>query len=109
MKNLRNRVTLIGNLGVNPEIKKLESGKKFAKLTLATNGSYKNSKGEKVEDTQWHNLIAWEGLAEVAEKYLKKGKEIAVEGRLNYRSYEDADGQKKYITEIIVNDLLMLS
>ena len=108
MKNLRNRVNLIGNLGADPEIKKFDTGKKFAKLLLATNGSYKNGEGKKVEDTQWHNLIVWEGLADVAEKYLKKGKEIAVEGRLNYRSYEDSDGNTRYVTEIIVSDLLML-
>ncbi len=109
MKNLRNRVTLIGNLGKDPEFKTTESGKKMAKLTLATNSSYKNSDGHKVEDTQWHTLVAWEGIAGVAEKYLKKGKEIAVEGKLNYRSYEDANGQKKFVTEIVVHDLLMLS
>ncbi len=109
MKNLRNRVTLIGHLGANPEIKKTESGKKIAKLTLATNESYKTSDGKKVEDTQWHTLVAWEGLADVAEKYLKKGKEIAVEGKISYRSYEDNNGQKKYFTEIVVHDMLMLS
>lgn len=108
MKNLRNRVNLIGNLGADPEIKTFDSGKKFAKLVLATNGSYKTSEGKKVEETQWHNLIVWEGLAEVAEKFLKKGKEIAVEGRLNYRTYDDADGKTRYVTEIIVTDLLML-
>jgi len=94
---------------MDPEIKKLESGKKLARLTLATNDSYKDSNGKKIESTQWHNLIAWEGLADIAEKYMKKGKEIAVEGHINYRSYEDANGQKKYVTEIIVSDLLMLS
>ncbi len=109
MKNLRNRVTLIGHLGANPEIKKTESGKKIAKLTLATNESYKTNDGKKVEDTQWHTLVAWEGLADVAEKYLKKGKEIAVEGKISYRSYEDNNGQKKYFTEIVVHDMLMLS
>lgn len=108
MKNLRNRVNLIGNLGADPEIKKFGSGKKFAKLLLATNGSYKNSEGKKVEETQWHNLVVWEGLADVADKYLKKGKEIAVEGKLSYRSYEDADGNTRYITEIVVSELLML-
>ena len=109
MKNLRNRVTLIGNLGADPEIKKTESGKKMAKLILATNDSYKSSDGTKVEDTQWHTLVVWEGLAGVAEKYLKKGKEIAVEGKLSYRTYEDTQGQKKYFTEIVVHDMLMLS
>ena len=109
MKNLRNRVNLIGNLGTNPEIKVFDSGKKMAKLTLATNDSYKNSNGEKVEETQWHNLIIWGNTAEVAEKYLKKGNEIAIEGKISYRNYEDSEGKTKYITEIIVNDLLMLT
>ncbi len=109
MKNLRNRVNLIGNLGADPEIKTFDSGKKFAKLLLATSETIKGSNGQKKEETQWHNLIAWEGLADIAQKYLKKGKQIAIEGKINYRSYEDSEGHTKYITEIIVSDLLMLS
>ncbi len=108
MNNMRNKVQLIGNLGMNPEIKDLESGKKVAKFSIATNESYKNAKGEKVEDTQWHNLVAWGKTAEIVEKYLQKGKEIAVEGKLISRSYDDKDGNKRYVTEILVNDLLML-
>jgi single-strand DNA-binding protein len=108
MNNLKNKVQLIGNLGMNPEIKTLESGKKLAKFSIATNESYKNAKGEKVEDTQWHNLIAWGKTADIIEKYLQKGNEVAVEGKLTNRSYDDKDGNKRYVTEIVVNELLML-
>jgi len=108
MSTLKNKVQLIGNLGKNPEVITLDSGKKLAKFTIATNESYRNAKGEKVEDTQWHNVIAWNKTAEIAEKYLVKGKEVAIEGKLTSRSYEDKEGVKKYITEIVVNELLML-
>ncbi|PCJ00470.1 MAG: single-stranded DNA-binding protein [Flavobacteriales bacterium] len=108
MNNLRNKVQLIGNLGMNPEIKTLESGKKLAKFSIATNESYKNAKGEKIEDTQWHNLIAWGKTADIIEKYLQKGNEVAIEGKLTNRSYDDKDGNKRYITEIVVNEILML-
>ncbi|MCO6501416.1 MAG: single-stranded DNA-binding protein [Vicingus serpentipes] len=108
MNNLKNKVQLIGNLGNNPEIINLDSGKKIAKFSVATNESYKNAKGEKVEDTQWHNLVAWGKTAEIIENYLKKGQEIAVEGRLTHRSYDDKDGNKRYVSEIVVNELLML-
>jgi len=108
MSTLRNKVQLIGNLGNNPEIITLESGKKLAKISIATNETYKNAQGEKVTDTQWHNLVAWNKTAEIIEKYLQKGSEVAVEGKLTSRSYEDKDGTKKYITEIVCNELLML-
>ena len=108
MSTLRNKVQLIGNLGSNPEVITLDSGKKLAKFSIATNESYKNAKGEKVESTQWHNLIAWNKTAEIIEKYVVKGNEIAIEGKLTSRSYEDKEGVKKYITEIVVNELLML-
>jgi len=108
MNALRNKVQLIGNLGSNPEVITLDSGKKLAKFSIATNETYRNAKGEKVTDTQWHNVIAWNKTAEIVEKYLAKGNEIAVEGKLTSRSYEDKEGVKKYITEIIVNELLML-
>jgi len=108
MNALRNKVQLIGNLGNNPEVITLDSGKKLAKFSIATNESYKNAKGEKVTDTQWHNVIAWNKTAEIVEKYLVKGNEVAVEGKLTSRSYEDKEGVKKYITEIVVNELLML-
>src|SRR5690606_20972764 len=108
MNTLRNKVQLIGNLGNNPEIITLESGKKLAKMSIATNETYKNSQGEKVTDTQWHNVVAWNKTAEIAEKYLQKGSEVAIEGKLTSRSYEDKDGVKKYITEVVCNELLML-
>jgi len=108
MNTLRNKVQLIGNLGKDPEIVNLESGKKLAKFTLATNESYKNAKGEKITDTQWHNIVAWGKTADVIEKYVVKGKEVAVDGKLTTRSWEDKDGIKRYITEIVCNELLML-
>ncbi len=108
MKSLRNTVQLIGRLGKDPEVKSFESGKKLATFSLATSDSYKNQKGEKVNDTQWHNVVIWGKLADVAGKYLKKGNEIAVEGKLVHRSYETAAGEKRFITEINVNDLVML-
>ena len=108
MNNLKNRVNLIGNLGADPEFKELEGGKKIAKVRLATSESYKNKDGEKITDTQWHNLVMWGHKAEFVEKYLKKGQEVAVEGKLNHRSYDNAEGEKKYFTEIVVNEILML-
>ncbi|VAW25340.1 Single-stranded DNA-binding protein [hydrothermal vent metagenome] len=108
MNTLRNKVQLIGNLGNSPEIITLDSGKKLAKFSLATNESYKNAEGEKITNTDWHNVIAWGKTAEIIEKYLEKGNEIAIEGKLTSRSYEDKDGNKKYITEVVVNELLML-
>ena len=108
MNNLRNSVRLIGNLGAAPEVKNLEKGNKVAKLALATNESYTNAKGEKVKETQWHNLVAWGKTAEIVEKYLNKGSEIAIEGKLTSHSYTDKQGVKKYVTEIVVNEILML-
>ena len=107
MYALKNKVQLIGNLGNAPEIKNIESGKKMARFSIATNENYRNAKGEKVTETTWHNLIAWGKVADIAEKYLTKGKEIAIEGKLINRSYTDKDGNKKYITEVEVNELLM--
>ena len=108
MKNLRNSVQLIGNLGMNPEVKTLESGSTLAKFSIATSERYKNNKGEQVNDTTWHNVVAWGKTAEIAEKYLKKGAQVAVEGKLTSRSYEAKDGTKRYVTEILVNEILML-
>jgi single-strand DNA-binding protein len=106
MKSLRNSVQLIGRLGKDPEVKSFGSKKK-ASFSIATSDSYKNQKGEKVEDTQWHNVVIWGKLAGVAEKYLKKGTEVAIEGKLVHRVYETA-GEKKYFTEVNVNDMVML-
>lgn len=108
MNALRNKVQLIGNLGNAPEVRNTESGKKLVKFSVATNEIYRNAKGDKVKETQWHNLVAWGKIADIAEKYLSKGAEIAIEGKLITRNYNDKDGNKKYITEIQVNELLML-
>ncbi|PRX49769.1 single-stranded DNA-binding protein [Salegentibacter salegens] len=108
MSTLRNKVQLIGNVGNAPEIKNLESGKKVANFSIATNEFYKDSKGEKVQDTQWHNIVAWGKTAEIVEKYAGKGKEIAIEGKLSSRSYETSDGEKRYVTEVIASEILLL-
>ncbi len=109
MNALRNKVQLIGNLGQDPEIVNLDNGRKLAKFPLATNETYRNKNGEKVTDTQWHNIVAWGKTAEIVENYLAKGKEVAIEGKLTSRSYETKSGDKRYITEIQCNELLMLS
>uniref|UniRef100_UPI0035C84B2E single-stranded DNA-binding protein n=1 Tax=Aurantibacter sp. TaxID=2807103 RepID=UPI0035C84B2E len=108
MNTLRNKVQLIGNLGNDPEIINLESGKKMAKFSIATNESYKNIKGEKIVDTQWHNIVAWGKTADIIEKYVSKGKEIAIEGKLTSRSYDTKEGNKRYITEVVCNEVLLL-
>ncbi len=108
MNSLRNKVQLIGNLGDDPVIKTFDSGKKMARISLATSDVYKDSEGKKISETQWHNLVVWGKTADVVEKYLKKGNEVAVEGKITYRNYEDKNGDKKYFTEIVVNDLVML-
>lgn len=107
MKSLRNSVQLIGRLGKDPEVK-VFGEKKKATFSIATSDSYKNQKGEKVEDTQWHNVVIWGKLAGIAEKYLKKGAEVAIEGKLVHRIYETDKGEKKFFTEVSVNDLVML-
>ena len=108
MNTLRNKVQLIGNLGNDPEIINLESGKTLAKFSIATNESYKNAEGEKVTDTQWHNIVAWGKTAEIIEKYVTKGKEVAIEGKLTSRSYDTKEGEKRYVREVVCNELLML-
>lgn len=108
MYALKNKVQLIGNLGGKPEVKETESGKKLATFSIATSESYRNAKGERVTETQWHRIVAWGKLAEIAEKYLDKGKEVVLEGKLVNRSYSDKDGNKKYITEIQASELLMV-
>ena len=109
MYALKNKVQLIGNLGNVPEIKSIESGKKMARFSMATNENYRNAKGEKVTETTWHNLVAWGKVAELAEKFLQKGTEVVIEGKLINRNYTDKDGNKKYISEIQVNELLLLN
>lgn len=108
MYALKNKVQLIGNLGNAPEVRTLDGGKKMARFSIATNETYRNAKGEKITETQWHNIIAWGKVAEIAEKYLTKGKEVVVEGKLVNRNYTDKDGNKKYSTEVQVNELLLL-
>lgn len=107
MKSVRNSVQLIGRLGKDPEVKNFGKSQK-ATFSIATSETYKNAKGEKVEDTQWHNIVIWGKLADIAGQYLKKGAEVAVEGKLVHRSFETDKGEKRYITEINVNDLAML-
>ena len=108
MSTLKNKVQLIGNVGNEPEITNLDSGKKVAKFSIATNESYKDSKGEKVTNTQWHNIVAWGKIAEIVEKYVGKGKEVALEGKLMARSYETQAGEKRYVTEVVVDEILLL-
>lgn len=108
MNTLRNKVQLIGHVGNSPEILTLESGKKLAKFSIATNETYRNNKGEKITDTHWHNIIAWGKTAELVENYVPKGKEIGIEGKLTTRSYEDKEGIKRYITEVVCSELLLL-
>jgi single-strand DNA-binding protein len=108
MNALRNKVQLIGRLGQDPEIMNFEDGNKMAKFSLATDDSYKDKNGEKVERTQWHNVVVRGGLVNIVENYVAKGKEIAVEGKLTHRSYDDKEGIKRYITEVVCNELLLL-
>ena len=108
MKSLRNSVQLIGRLGKDPEMIELKSGKKLAKFSLATNESYRNQQGEKIEETQWHNIVAWDHKATFAQDYLKKGMEIALEGKLIHRDYENGEGVRKSITEVNLNDVVMV-
>ncbi len=108
MTTLSNSVHLIGHLGMDPKSFEFENGNQKAQFSLATNEYYKNAKGERVEETQWHNIIAFGKIAKVAIDYLAKGKEIALEGKLTNRSWEDKDGNKKYITEIVANQILIL-
>lgn len=108
MYALRNKVQLIGHVGIEPEVKLTEKGKKWVRFSLATNETYRNAQGEKVTETQWHHLVAWGKTAEIAEKYLLKGKEVAVEGKLVNRSYTDKEGIKRYTTEILISEILLL-
>ena len=108
MNKLRNTVRLIGRLGKEPEIRNLPSGRKVASFSMATSDNYRNGNGERVEDTQWHNIVAWGKLAEIVGDYLHKGNEVALEGKLIHRKYETSDGQVRYITEINADEILML-
>ena len=108
MSTIKNSVKLVGNVGAEPSITNLDNGKKVARLSLATNETFKNSKGEKQTETNWHTLIAWGKAAEIVEKYVIKGKEIAIDGKLTSRSYENKEGEKRNVTEVIVQEILLL-
>lgn len=103
-----NKVILIGNLGIDPEVRTLESGVKVCRLSIATSESYTNKEGNRVEQTEWHSVTLWRGLAEIAEKYLTKGNKVYVEGKLRTRSYKDKDGVERYSTEIVADNMQML-
>ncbi|MEY4011331.1 MAG: hypothetical protein RIT22_455 [Bacteroidota bacterium] len=105
---MKNRVQLIGRVGQDPEVKNLDGGKKLATITIATNDVYYKDNGDKVEQTEWHRVTAWGKTAEIIEKYVTKGKEIAIEGKLTHRTYEDKNGEKRYITDIVANEVLLL-
>lgn len=107
MNTMKNRVQLIGHVGNDPEVKSFEGGK-VANVNIATNETYTNKKGEKVEQTEWHRIVAWDKNAEIIEKFVTKGKEIAIEGKLSTRSYDDKDGNKRYITEVVVSDIMLM-
>ena len=108
MSTLKNKVQLIGNVGQEPTITTLDSGKKVARISLATNENYKNSKGERQTNTNWHTIVAWGKTADIIEKYVSKGKEVAIEGKLTSRSYEDKEGVKRYVTEVVTSEILLL-
>jgi len=103
-----NKVILVGNLGKDPEIRHLESGRAVANFSLATSETYKNREGDKVTHTEWHNIVMWGGLAEIAERFLKKGFQVYIEGKITTRSYDDKDGVKKYITEVVGREMTLL-
>jgi single-strand DNA-binding protein len=105
---MKNRVQLIGHVGQEPEIKTLESGR-VANFTIATNESYTNAKGEKVEQTEWHRVSAWGKTVDIIEKFITKGTHVALEGKLTHRSYDDKDGNKRFITEVVANELVLLN
>lgn len=109
MKSIRNSIQLMGHLGKDPELKSFDNNSKLVKFSLATNEKYKNKDGELVEETQWHNIVAWGKLAENMNSILKKGNEITVKGKLTHRSYDDANGVTKYISEIVVNEFVKLT
>jgi single-strand DNA-binding protein len=108
MSTLRNKVSLVGHTGKAPEIKEFNNGNKVARITLATNESYKNKQGEKVDNTQWHTVVAFNRLAEIIEKYVSKGQEVMIEGKLVNKSFETKGGEKRYVTEIEATDVLLL-
>lgn len=109
MSNLKNSVQLIGNLGKDPEVKQTESGRSYAKMTIATNDIYTNAQGQKVTDTEWHNLIAWGKTAENMGKILRKGNHVVVRGKLSHSNYQDETGQTRYFSTVVVNEFMVLN
>jgi single-strand DNA-binding protein len=103
-----NKVILVGNLGKDPEVRHLENGRAVANFSLATSETYKNKQGERVTNTEWHNIVLWSPIAEIAEKFLKKGNQVYIEGKLTSRSWDDQDGNKRYTTEVVGNNLTLL-
>ena len=103
-----NKVILLGNLGKDPEVRRLDDGRGGANFSLATSETYKNKAGEKVTNTEWHNIVLWSPLADIAENYLKKGSQVYIEGKISNRSYEDKDGVKKYISEVVGREITLL-
>jgi len=108
MATIKNSVRLIGNIGMDPDVRTFDNNRKMVRLSIATNDSYKNDKGEKVTDTQWHNIVLWGTQANMAETYLKKGDSVIIEGKLASRNYNDKDGVKRYVTEVVVNEFIKL-
>ncbi|MFM8319019.1 MAG: single-stranded DNA-binding protein [Bacteroidota bacterium] len=108
MGNIRNQVRLIGNLGRDPEFREISSGRKMARFSLATNDYYYGDQGEKIAETQWHQLVAWGKLAEVSERLLHKGSELVVDGKLNTRSYTDKEGNRRSYTEVVVLEMALM-
>jgi single-strand DNA-binding protein len=108
MNAMKNTVQLIGHVGNEPEIKNLDGGKKVANITMATNEVYYRENGDKVEQTEWHKVVAWGKTADIIEKYVTKGLQIGIEGKLTHRSYDDKNGEKRYITEVVANEVLLL-
>lgn len=107
MNNMRNSITLIGKLGRDPETKTFDSGSTATRISLATNETFTNNKGEEATETQWHNCVAWGKMGETMGTYLKKGKEVAVRGKLVHRSYEDKEGVKRNYSEVVINDFTL--
>ncbi len=108
MTSIKNHVQLIGNVGQEPTITNLESGKKVARFSIATNEYYKDAKGEKQTDTNWHTVVAWGKTAEIVEKFVGKGKEVGITGKLKTRTYTTDDGNQRYVTEVVADEILLL-
>ncbi|MCB9168757.1 MAG: single-stranded DNA-binding protein [Flavobacteriales bacterium] len=109
MNTLKNNVQLIGNLGNDPELRETTGGKKMVRMSVATNDSYRNQAGERIDDTQWHTVVAWGRQAERAMELLHKGSKVALQGKLVHRNFEGRDGQKRYVTEVVMNEFQVMT